>query len=266
MIDKASFIDLFLDERTWFQLTLDNGLHCVTTSRLELGRSAPIGQEFELVVINDLEFQLTLQTHIAPPAQPAATQDSFKAKPAPKKSAFSRFLTSPKKKREQDRLAQQQKDEEERLARERRLQEIANSASVSPTAWDLLHELVGDDGSFGRAYVSLKNHEDACFGRPIQVDLPVFNEWALEDPTFSSSMKSKRGNGVMRRPPYQIGKLVLSLLFVPRTKNMKDSDIPKSMNGCIREMASAEKASMCEFEGFLSQQGGDCPVCPRFCT
>ncbi|CAZ81852.1 unnamed protein product [Tuber melanosporum] len=42
---------------TYFCLTLDNGLHCVTTSWLELAKNAPIGQEFELVVLNDLEFQ-----------------------------------------------------------------------------------------------------------------------------------------------------------------------------------------------------------------
>ena len=35
-------------EPTWFCLTLDNGLHCVTTSWLELAKNAPIGQEFEL--------------------------------------------------------------------------------------------------------------------------------------------------------------------------------------------------------------------------
>ena len=35
-------------EPTYFCMTLDNGLHCVTTSWLELGKNAPIGQEFEL--------------------------------------------------------------------------------------------------------------------------------------------------------------------------------------------------------------------------
>ena len=35
-------------QQTYFCLTLDNGLHCVTTSWLELGKNAPIGQEFEL--------------------------------------------------------------------------------------------------------------------------------------------------------------------------------------------------------------------------
>jgi hypothetical protein len=129
-----------------------------------------------------------------------------------------------------------------------------------PTAWDLLHDLVAEDGSFGRAYVSLKSHEDSCFGRPITVDVPLFNEWTAEDPHISSSMKSKRGNTELRRPPYQIGNLTLQLLYVPRPKGVKEEDMPKSMNGCVREMAAAERATSCEWEGFLSQQGGDCPV------
>ena len=67
-------------EQTWFQLTLDNGLHCVTTSQLELGHSASIGQEFELVVLNDLEFQLTLQTKLTPPPKPTVvTSNPFKS-------------------------------------------------------------------------------------------------------------------------------------------------------------------------------------------
>lgn len=249
-------------ERSFFQLTLDNGLHCVTTSKLELGRSAPIGQEFELIVLNDLEFQLTLQTQITRPAEIITPQVSpqktnFSTK---KSSTLSRFLASPKKRREQERLVQQQEDEE-RKASQRRLQETARRSQAPATAWDLQHELVGEDGSFGRAYISLKNHEDACFGRPITVDIPIFNEWAVEDPNIASSVKSKRGNNVRRRPPYQIGNLALQLLYVPRPKGLREEDMPKSMNSCVREMAAAETVtSTGEYEGFLSQQGGDCPV------
>jgi hypothetical protein len=242
---------------------LDNGLHCVTTSRLELGRSAPIGQEFELIVLSDLEFQLTLQTHISPPADlegsPAPAMNKASKSPI-KRSAFSRFLASPKKKREQERQAQLQREEEDRARRERKAAQAAARARAPPTAWDLLHELVGDDGSFGRAYVCLKNHEDSCFGRPITVDVPLFNEWAIEDPNITSSMKSKRGNTVLRRPPYQVGNLTLQMLYVPRPKGVKEEDMPKSMNACVREMNGAERATFTEFDGHLSQQGGDCPV------
>lgn len=248
------------DERTWFQLTLDNGLHCVTTSWLELGRAAPIGQEFELVVLNDLEFQLTLQTKLQAPPKPAAAAPSSPTKSvSPKKStsAFSRLLSSPKKRRE----AELQKQAEALAAQQ--AQDAAakrNSQSSQHTAWDLLHTLVGADGSFARAYVSLNTHESQCFGRPFTVDVPCFNEWA-QDERIDASVKSKRG-GVVRRPPYRIGKLTLQLLYVPKPKGAKDEDLPKSMNAAIREMQAKEEEQKRKFEGYLSQQGGDCPVSP----
>jgi hypothetical protein len=254
---------------------LDNGLHCVTTSWLELGRTAPVGQEFELVVLDDLEFQLTLQTKLTEPPKPIISTPTSPtkspAKSPTKKSSFA-FLMSPRKRREAEKLAKQKQEQEEaqRLIAERRQveeqrQAAKKQASSNPTAWDLLHELVGSDGSFGRAYVSLKNHESQCFGRPMMVDLPIFNEWALEDAAIASSVKSKHG-GAIRRPPYQVGKLTLQLLYVPRPKKATDEDMPKSMNACIREMKDAEEADGREFEGHLSQQGGDCPVSFKFTT
>jgi hypothetical protein len=244
-------------ERTHFQLTLDNGLHCVTTSWLELGHSAPIGQEFELVVLDDLEFQLTLQTKLEPPAVPQVVAAPIKAVSHKKShSAFRNLLSSPKKRKEQERKAQ---EEAERVALQQ--QQDADAAAKrnhQATAWDLLHDLVGPDGSFARAYVSLTNHESQAYGRPLIVDIPCFNEWAVDN-TGASSVKSKRG-GVVRRPPYRVGKLTLQLLFVPKPKGAKDEDMPKSMNACIRELKEAEQVKDVSWEGTLSQQGGDCPV------
>jgi hypothetical protein len=243
-------------ERTHFQLTLDNGLHCVTTSWLELGHSAPIGQEFELVVLDDLEFQLTLQTKLEPPPQPQVTAATPVKAVNHKKShsAFRNLLSSPKKRKEQER---KQQEEAERLAIQQQ-QEAQAKRKQQTSAWDLLHNLVGPDGSFARAYVCLKNHENQAYGRPLTVDIPCFNEWAVDD-TGGSSVKSKRG-GVVRRPPYRVGKLTLQLLYVPKPKDAKDDDMPKSMNACIRELKEAEQVKGKQFEGFLSQQGGDCPV------
>jgi hypothetical protein len=93
-------------------------------------------------------------------------------------------------------------------------------------------------------------------------EVACFNEWATEEAGFASSVKSKRGNtAVVRRAPYKVGKLELQLLFVPRPKNATDEDMPKSMNSCIRELKAAEERMSRNWEGHLSQQGGDCPVC-----
>lgn len=250
------------NDRLYFQLTLDNGLHCVTTTSLELGKNAPIGQEFELVVLNDLEFQLTLNTNLpAPPKQhiplnaPASPTKSSKHAKA---SSLSRFLTSPKKRAEKERQEREAAEAEERrqIDEERR-----KRASVVPTAWDLLHDLVNaQDGSFARAYVNLKAHEKQCFGRKLIVDVPCYNEWALErDSHVVNSVRSKRGNaGPVRRPPYVVGYLQLELLYVPKPAGAADEDMPKSMSSAVREMNKASDRVEVVHEGYLSQQGGDC--------
>ncbi|KAJ3942293.1 Bud site selection protein bud4 [Colletotrichum fioriniae] len=249
-------------ERTWFSLTLDNGVHCVTTAWLELARNAPVGQEFELVVPNDLEFQLTLNVKLEKPApaKKVIVQSPTKAS-KPKTSTFSRVFASPKKRKE---MEMRQREEEERVAAEQQKAAQARQMKVAPTAWDLLSPLAAEDGSFARSYVCLKEHESRCYGRPYVVDVACFNEWATEEAAFASSVKSKRGNtAVVRRAPYKIGKLELQLLFVPRPKGSTEEDMPKSMNSCIRELKAAEERLAKNWEGHLSQQGGDCPYWRR---
>ncbi|ATY65121.1 GTP binding (Bud4) [Cordyceps militaris] len=246
------------NERTWFSLTLDNGVHCVTTSWLELARNAPIGQEFELVVPNDLEFQLTLNVKLE---KPAYLDIPVPVKPVKSKtSAFSKVFASPKKRKEME-LRQR---EEERVAKQHQ-EALARQKNGTPSAYELLSPLVAEvDGSFARSYVCLKEHENRCYGRPYMAEVVCFNEWAQEEEAFACSVKSKRGTGaVVRRAPYNIGKLELQLLFVPRPKNITDDDMPKSMNSCIRELRAAEERLARSWEGPLSQQGGDCPYWRR---
>lgn len=240
---------MVIGERSYFSLTLDNGLHCVTTAWLELGKTAPIGQEFELIVQNDLEFQLTLQMKM--------DEEKFKAQEATasaspsrqKQSTFGRMFASPRKRKELD-MKQQ-------LASQQQQKKQDPNAPV----WERLRTLVARDGSFARAYTALSDHEQHAYGRPYTVDVACFNEWAVEEQPSSVKSKKSTASGMsQRRPPYKIGKLELQLLFVPKPKGTTDDDMPKSMNACIREMREAETASTRSWEGFLSQQGGDCPV------
>ena len=237
-------------------------MHCVTTSWLELGKTAPVGQEFELIVLNELEFQLTLQTKLEEPKPKPAVESPTKAPKQSKTSAFSKVFSSPRKRKE---LELKQQEEAKRADRQRQ-EAQSNRRAAQPTAWDLLHKLVARDGSFARSYVCLKDHETHAYGKPLTVDVPCFNEWATEEST-SNSYKSKRsGNdfGIQRKAPYKIGKLELQLLYVPKPKDARDEDMPKSMNACIRELKEAENATPKQWEGHLSQQGGDCPVSSSF--
>jgi hypothetical protein len=205
-----------------------------------------------LVVLSELEFQLTLQTKIEEPKPKVESP----AKKVQKPSTFSRVFTSPRKRRE---LEMKQQEE----AKQRELEEQASKRAGRPTAWDLLHNIVAKDGSFGRAYVCLKDHESKAFGRPYTVDVPCFNEWAVEEVRSVGSGRSGRSSGVsilQRKAPYMIGKLELQLLYVPKPKDATDEDMPNSMNACVRELSEAEVSSALTYEGHLSQQGGDCPV------
>jgi len=255
-----------VDDRLYFQLTLDNGLHCVTTANLDLNRSATIGQEFELVVLQDLDFQLTLTTNLppAPKPQPMPTYSApvSPTKPkSPTKSVFSRLLSSPRKRAENERRERAEAEEAERRRQE---EHQRRQAAARPTTWDKLRELVdANTGSFGRSYVSLKSYEEQCFGRLLTVDVPLFNEWAVEkDFNVVNSVRSKRGNtmGTVKRPPYTVGSLEVQLLYIPKPKDATDEDMPKSMSGAVREMDASEKIKEVKHEGALSQQGGDCPV------
>ncbi|EPS38153.1 hypothetical protein H072_7986 [Dactylellina haptotyla CBS 200.50] len=244
------------NESSYFCMTLDNGLHCVTTSWLELGKNAPIGQEFELIVIDDLEFQLTLQTKLSPPPAPITPPEVIitpQQSPTKSKSKFGALFSSPKKRKEQERLLQQQ----QQLQRQQQAA-AAQRRAAPPSSWELLHNLVAKDGSFARSYISSKDFEEKAYGRPYTVEVPCFNEWAVE----ASSVKGKK-NVPIRRPPYKIGKLELQLLFVPRLGTMTDADLPKSMNAAIRDLREAESVVNQVHEGYLSQQGGDCPYWRR---
>ena len=253
--------NIFLDERTYFQLTLDNGLHCVTTAWLELGRTAQIGQEFELTVFDDLDFSLTLQTKLERPTSQASDVSAASSLESPRKkekqSTFSRLLTTPKKRREAER---KQQEEQAELARQRQREIEAQRANVRPTAWDLLHNLVGPDGSFAQSIVSLDDYEEKAFGRPLTTDVPCYNNWAVAD-SFNST-KSKHG-GIQRKPPYKIGNLTLQLLYIPKPKGVGDEEMPQSMSACVKQLKEAEANVTRQFEGPLSQQGGDCPYWRR---
>lgn len=225
------------------------------TAWLELGKNAPIGQEFELIVFDDLEFTLTLQTEAPKPPVSQTPESPTKSVKTSKSFAFSRMFASPKKRRELEKKYQEQDQREGRQKQDARAKKSAGQS----TAWDLLHGVVASDGTFARAYFSLKEHEARAYGRPYSMETDCFNEWATEPATSGSSVKSKRGD-VQKRPPYRIGKLELQLLFVPKPKGAQDADMPKSLNACVRELREAEVNASRKYEGHLSQQGGDCPV------
>jgi len=167
---------------------------------------------------------LTLQVRINLPPAPVKSKGTLG------KGALQRFFGSPKKKAP-----------------------IPVAASKDP--YHGLGGIIGRDGSFSRSYVALKTYENAAFGRQFTTDIACLNEWALEP--GAGAMRGREMQR-MRKRPYLIGKIECQLLFVPSINPVEE--LPKSMSAAVREMKNAEWFSQLLWEGYLSQQGGDCQV------
>jgi len=170
---------------------------------------------------------LTLQARINLPPAPTKPKGTLG------KGAFQRIFGSPKKK----------------------------PAAPVPPQKDPYHGLggvIGRDGSFSRSYIALKTYENAAYGRQFVADIACLNEWALEPGAVVGRGREMQR---MRKRPYMIGKIECLLLFVPCMNPTEE--LPKSMSAAVREMKNAEWFSQLLWEGYLSQQGGDCQVPPR---
>jgi hypothetical protein len=168
---------------------------------------------------------LTLQAKINLPPAPAKTKGTLG------KQTFQRIFGSPKKK----------------------------SATPVPPVKDPYHGLggtIGRDGSFSRSYVALKTYENAAYGRQFTTDIACLNEWAVETGAGHRGREIQRS----RKRPYLIGKIECQLLFIPSIN--PNEELPKSMSAAIRDVKNAEWFNQLLWEGYLSQQGGDCQVSP----
>ncbi|KAK9477398.1 hypothetical protein V1514DRAFT_333949 [Lipomyces japonicus] len=183
----------------YFTLTLDNGIHCVTTAYMNLTKNAPIYQEFELVVGNELEFILTLKAKVGQSKEtpPTASPSS------PKKKGFSieKLFGSPKR----------------------------HSHTSSISSPKNLDSIMGVDGSFARSYISFSQIQNEVNLSSKILEVPCYNEWA----TNLDASKPKKAQRT-QLAPYPVGKIVLQLLFWP--KEHKASEIPRSLNACLRAL------------------------------
>ncbi|CCG84340.1 protein of unknown function [Taphrina deformans PYCC 5710] len=118
---------------------------------------------------------------------------------------------------------------------------------------------VGDDGSFARAHLALKHFRSKAFGRPYTMLVPVLNEWAME----TTGLTSKNVPQVRQRKPYKIGEIELQVLYVPPVVADQRQALPTSLSQAVRDIRDAEWHTALHCEGYLSQQGGDCPYWRR---
>lgn len=279
-----------------FNMTLDNGLHSITTPYKALSEEVAMEQEFELIVGTNLEFILTLKgkwpksansptmaksPQMAAPGKqrPIHPVSSAQKQPTEKKHGFSKLFGSSRKKPSMAQLGPGARGTASPgLTPQASL--AAQPAGGDKDSWD---DLTAVDGSFGRVYVAFSQYESEVYGRAATFDIPCYNEWS------TTLVKATTGPGSakkVKREPYKIGSLQVQMMFVPRVS--KKETMPQSIKEALNELrvaaallkqaeageqqhptagsvpgqtqdkAVSNGASLPKLEGYLSQLGGDC--------
>lgn len=210
-----------------FSLTLDNGVHSVTTPSYNLdGHKVAISKEFELTVTDTLEFILTMKMSYEKPK--GKLVEVTERKVVKSKHRLSRLFGS---------------------------KDIITTTKFVPTeVKDSWANKFAQDGSFARCYIDLQQFEDKITGKALQFDLNCFNEW--------ETMAINTGDrGVNRRNPYTIGQLEVKMLFVPRSDPREV--LPTSIRSAYESIQELNQELNTTHEGYLHQEGGDCTIFKR---
>ena len=241
--------------------TLNNGIHYVTTPECELAADTKIEQEFELYVESfggtikrliersriehsKLEFTLSFKVkrdpHIVTQMK-ALSQPVRQPAPPPRevtppttKSRFN-FFGSPKK-----------------TAKQSPRPPPAPAPIIPPRIEDNLARYLKLDGSLARAFIAYKDVATHCDTRLFETIIPLIGQRTDPDGT---------GTTITTLP---IGELVLQLFRLPPLHGVPPTQLPQSLDECLRGLRHVSWHKETYFEGTLTQNGGDCMVCNFF--
>lgn len=235
--------------------TLNNGIHYVTTPEFELSADIKIEQEFELYVHHfgfitgltkgiriehsklefTLSFKIRRDPHIV--AQMKASSHPVRqpqpppreVTPPPTKSRFN-FFSSPKKTAKQS--------------------PRASPAPVIfvPRIEENLARYLKQDGSLARAFIAYKDVAAHCDTRLFETTIPLIGQ--RTDPEGAGTTITT----------LQVGELVLQLFRLPPLHGVAPTQLPQSLDECLRGLRHVGWHKVTYFEGTLTQNGGDCVV------
>ena len=238
--------------------TLNNGIHYVTTPECELAADAKIEQEFELYVRsfgmlitrltegtriehNKLEFTLSFKVkrdpHIVaqmkassqPIRQPAPIPREIT--PPPTKSRFN-FFGSPKK-----------------TPKPSPRPPPTPVPLMPPRIEENLARYLKPDGSLARAFIAYKDVAVHCDTRLFETAIPLIGQRI--DPEGAGT--------TMTTLP--VGEVILQLFRLPPLHGVPPTQLPQSLDECLRGLRHVSWHKVTYFEGTLTQNGGDCVVC-----
>lgn len=209
-----------------FSISLDNGVHCIKTPNYKLdANSISIGKEFELTVVDSLEFILTMKISYNKPREKLV--EVRERKVVKSKNRISRMFGS--------------KDI------------ITTTKFVPQEVEDAWANKFAQDGSFARCYIDLDQYKKQITGRAANFNLTCFNEWETK---FDKSKDQ-----MVKLKPSRIGQLEVKMLYVPRTD--AHEVFPTSIKAAQESIDDLLKEANFNYEGYLHQEGGDCETWKR---
>lgn len=137
---------------------------------------------------------------------------------------------------------------------------IPNNPPRIRKLWD---GLTGPSGEFAQTVItydaaSFQNPLHEAFGRPASVVLPLMNEWAYNDPYPTVQTR-------MPVEAFAMGRLQVTLMFVPGSENVPDQYYPDSIADAVTQytghMEQAQSSGLIngkKISGYLTQEGGSC--------
>lgn len=104
------------------------------------------------------------------------------------------------------------------------------------------------DGTLARAFISFKDIAARCDTKLFETSYPLIGQ-RIEAGGAMSTLR--------------VGELVLQIFRLPPLPGVSPDQLPQSLDECHRGLRHNNWHKMTYFEGTLTQQGGDCMVCPR---
>ena len=119
---------------------------------------------------------------------------------------------------------------------------------VPPKVEENLARYLKPDGSLARAFIAYKDVATHCDTRLFETTIPLIGQRIDPDRT---------GTTMTTLP---VGELVLQLFRLPPLHGVPPTQLPQSLDECLRGLRHVSWHKVTYFEGTLTQNGGDCVV------
>ncbi|EPY50328.1 medial ring protein Mid2 [Schizosaccharomyces cryophilus OY26] len=124
------------------------------------------------------------------------------------------------------------------------------SSAMDPVS-EALHGYVLQDGTFGEISLDIDSISRSALGRCQSMMVPIINKWIV-DPTARDAKPSSR----------KVGDMMVHVFALP-TLPVSPKELPSSIEAAMEDLKLAEWDRTLLCDGYLCQQGGDCPYWRR---